>query len=67
MKSTRLSYIAKPFITKTTDKLTSISTTNTRSVCNKIDDFNQLLEHTKVDIEFITGSWLNNKIEKAKI
>ena len=43
MKSTRLSYIAKPFITKTTDKLPSTPTTNTRSVCNKIDDFNQLL------------------------
>ena len=61
MKSTILSCIAKPFITKTTDKLPSILTKNTRSVCDKIDDLNQLLEDTKVYIAFITESWLNNK------
>ena len=60
-KYTSLSSNAKPFIPKTTDKLPSILTTNTRSVCNKIDDLNQLLEDTKVDIAFITETWLNNK------
>jgi hypothetical protein len=60
-KNAKLSYNAKPFMPKTTDKLPSILTTNTRSVCNKTEDLNHLLEDTKVDIACITETWITNR------
>ena len=55
MKNARLSYDAKPFMAKTSDKLVSILNTNTRSVCN------QLLEDTKVAIACVIETWITKR------
>ena len=62
--------MAKPFIPTTTDKLPKIITTNARSIVNKIEHINQLVEDSKADIVCISETWTtpeNNVIIKNQL
>ena len=70
IRNAKLSVTAKPFIPTTTDKLPKIITTNARSIVNKIEHINQLIEDSKADIVCISETWTtpeNNIIIKNQL
>ena len=48
-------------------KLPSLLLTNARSICNKIEEVNQLLDDAKPDLAFITETWLTEQNKTIKL
>ncbi len=65
-----LSAEAKPFMPINTSRLPIVATTNARSINNKADLLNQLLDDAKIDVAVVTETWLheaNNNLFEAKM